>query len=61
VTVFDSVGFALEDYAAVCFMRDTAVELGLGETIELLPRAADPKDLFGVLRHPTHATAATTA
>jgi ornithine cyclodeaminase len=50
VTVFDSVGFALEDYAALTFMRDTAVELGVGETIELVPQVRDPKDLFGLLR-----------
>ena len=50
VTVFDSVGFALEDYAALAFMRDTAAELGIGETIELVPHSPDPKDLFGILR-----------
>ncbi len=49
VTVFDSVGFALEDYSALCFMRDTAAELGIGASIELVPQAADPKDLFGLL------------
>ena len=50
VTVFDSVGFALEDLAALCFVRDAAAELGIGSAIELVPRMADPKDLFGVLR-----------
>ncbi len=50
VTVFDSVGFALEDYAALTFMRDTAAELGIGEMIELVPQAADPKNLYGLLR-----------
>ena len=50
VTVFDSVGFALEDYSALTFMRDTAAELGIGEIVELVPEAADPKNLFGVLR-----------
>ena len=50
VIVFDSVGFALEDYAALAFMRDTAAELGIGETIELVPHSPDPKDLFGILR-----------
>ena len=50
VTLFDSVGFALEDFSALTFMRDTALELGLGETIELVPYAQDPKNLFGVLR-----------
>jgi ornithine cyclodeaminase len=50
VTVFDSVGFALEDHAALTFMRDAALELGLGELIDLVPQPADPKDLFGLLR-----------
>ena len=52
VTVFDSVGFALEDYSALGFMRDAAADLGLGEMLDLLPRTADPKNLFGVLRPP---------
>jgi len=52
VTVFDSVGFALEDYSALAWVAETATELGLGEVIELVPQAADPKDLFGVLRLP---------
>ena len=50
VTIFDSVGFALEDFAALAFMGETAAELGLGEIIELVPQATDPKNLFGVLR-----------
>ncbi len=50
VTVFDSVGFALEDFSALSFLFDTALELGIGEFIDLVPRSADPKNLFGVLR-----------
>jgi ornithine cyclodeaminase len=49
VTVFDSVGFALEDFAALRWLRDSARELGLGEPIDLIPQQADPKDLFGEL------------
>jgi ornithine cyclodeaminase len=49
VTLFDSVGFALEDFAALGFMNDSAVELGFGEVIELLPEPVDPKNLFGLL------------
>ncbi|MDM0037186.1 ornithine cyclodeaminase [Variovorax sp. J22P271] len=49
VTVFDSVGFALEDFAALAFMGERAAALGFGEVIELMPDAADPKDLFGLL------------
>jgi ornithine cyclodeaminase len=50
VTVFDSVGFALEDYSALCFVYETAQRLGLGETLDLIPTLDDPKDLFGTLR-----------
>ena len=57
VTVFDSVGFALEDFSALTFMHDTAVELGIGELIELVPRSEDPKNLFGLLRTEQEASA----
>ena len=49
ITVFDSVGFALEDFAALCFLHETALQLGLGQTIDLVPQNEDPKNLFGVL------------
>ncbi len=49
ITVFDSVGFALEDFSALRFMRQAAEELGLGESIHLVPEMADPKNLFGQL------------
>lgn len=49
MTVFDSVGFALEDDSALSFMRDAVTELGIGDTVELVPADADPKNLFGVL------------
>ncbi len=49
VTVFDSVGFALEDYAALRFVYDTARTLGMGERVSLIPQLDNPKDLFGLL------------
>jgi ornithine cyclodeaminase len=49
ITVFDSVGFALEDFAALRFVYDTATRLGLGETLNLIPALDDPKNLFGAL------------
>jgi ornithine cyclodeaminase len=49
VTVFDSVGFALEDYAALHFLHDAALELGIGQRLPLVPHPADPKDLFATL------------
>ena len=50
VSVFDSVGFALEDFSALRFMRDSAQRLGIGQPLALIPALADPKDLFGFLR-----------
>lgn len=50
VTLFDSVGFALEDYSALRYMRDSARALGLGQPISLIPDVADPKDLFSLIR-----------
>ncbi len=49
VTLFDSVGFALEDFSALRLMRDMARELGLGAPVGLIPTLADPKDLFSEL------------
>lgn len=49
ITVFDSVGFALEDYSALRYMHDTAIAQGAGERIALIPTMDDPKNLFGVL------------
>jgi ornithine cyclodeaminase len=49
VTVFDSVGFALEDYSALRLVAQLAAELGLGEDIDLIPTLADPKNLYGEL------------
>lgn len=49
VTVFDSVGFALEDYSALRFMRDLASELGVMDEISLIPDLPNPKNLFGFI------------
>lgn len=49
VTVFDSVGFALEDFSALRLLADCAAELGLGSESGLIARPHDPKDLFGEL------------
>jgi ornithine cyclodeaminase len=49
ITVFDSVGFALEDFAALTFLNETAQQLGIGQTIDLVPENDNPKNLFGLL------------
>ena len=50
LTVFDSVGFALEDFSALRYLRDAAARLGLGQPMALIPGLADPKNLYVLLR-----------
>ncbi|MDR3002692.1 MAG: ornithine cyclodeaminase [Acidovorax sp.] len=50
ITLFDSVGFALEDYSALRTMHALGREAGLLSRIELVPTLADPKDLFALLK-----------
>jgi ornithine cyclodeaminase len=48
VTIFDSVGFALEDYSALRFLHSIVEEQQVGRRqIDLVPELPDPKDLFG--------------
>ncbi len=50
VTVFDSVGFALEDFSALRYlMRIHQQQRGGERQIDLVPDLEDPKDLFGLL------------
>lgn len=52
LTVFDSVGFALEDFSMLQVLDETARHLGLGTPIDLVAQPADPKNLFGLLQPP---------
>jgi ornithine cyclodeaminase len=48
ITVFDSVGFALEDYSVLRFLHGLLQEdRSAGRQIDLIPDLDDPKDLFG--------------
>ena len=50
VTLFDSVGFALEDFSALRYLRRLhQEERGARPQVDLLPALEDPKDLFGLL------------
>ena len=49
ITVFDSVGFAVEDYSALRYLHDLATGLGCGERIALMADQSDPKNLFALL------------
>ncbi|MDQ4504549.1 ornithine cyclodeaminase [Sinomonas sp. ASV322] len=50
VTIFDSVGFAVEDFSALRFVRDAVDGTDLYEEIDLVAAPEDPKDLFGLIR-----------
>jgi ornithine cyclodeaminase len=48
VTIFDSVGFALEDFSALRFLHRLLQEDRAGcRQVDLLPELDNPKDLFG--------------
>lgn len=50
VTLFDSVGFALEDFAALRYLDDRAAELAHVPDIDLIAAPDNPQDLFGLLQ-----------
>jgi ornithine cyclodeaminase len=49
VTLFDSVGFAIEDFSALRYVRSKLRETGLGENLDMIADPDDPRDLFGML------------
>ncbi|MEC3862592.1 ornithine cyclodeaminase [Mesobacterium sp. TK19101] len=55
ITIFDSVGFAIEDFSALRVVRDALEETGLGDRLDLLADPDDPRDLFGMLMRATPA------
>ena len=49
ITLFDSVGFAIEDFSALRVVNDLTRETGLNLPLDLLADPDDPRDLFGML------------
>lgn len=49
VTVFDSVGFAVEDFAALRYAHESVAGTDLVGWLDLIADPADPKDLFGLV------------
>ena len=49
ITLFDSVGFAIEDFSALRFVLDRVKETGHFDKLDLLADPDDPRDLFGML------------
>ncbi len=49
ITLFDSVGFAIEDFSALRYVRDRIGGTGFHFDLDLLADPDDPRDLFGML------------
>ncbi|MFW2512208.1 ornithine cyclodeaminase [Demequina sp. SO4-13] len=52
ITVFDSVGFAMEDFSALRFLRDSVSGTHWVEEIDIVAEPQDPKDLFSLAMAP---------
>lgn len=50
ITLFDSVGFAMEDFSALRYIRDQLEKTGNYEKLDMLADPDDPRDLFGMLQ-----------
>jgi ornithine cyclodeaminase len=49
VTLFDSVGFAIEDFAALRYVRARLTETGLGQMLDMIADPDEPRDLYGMI------------
>ena len=58
ITLFDSVGFAIEDFSALRYVRDQLAATGFYEELDLLADPDEPRDLFGMLLRAAKANAA---
>ncbi|WP_370209317.1 ornithine cyclodeaminase [Salipiger bermudensis] len=53
ITLFDSVGFAIEDFSALRYVRDKVRGTEFAEPLDMLADPDDPRDLFGMLTRST--------
>lgn len=49
ITLFDSVGFAVEDFSALRYVRSKLAETGLFTQLDMIADPDDPRDLFGMI------------
>jgi len=49
ITLFDSVGFALEDFSILRYLYQLSGRLGIGQPIALVPELRDPRNLYALL------------
>lgn len=56
ITLFDSVGFAIEDFSALRYVRDRLSDTNFFEQLDMLADPDDPRDLFGMLQRSNRTT-----
>jgi len=49
ITLFDSVGFAIEDFSALRYVRDQLARTGEFVELDMVADPDDPRDLYGML------------
>ena len=49
ITLFDSVGFAVEDFSALRYVHSQLKEAGLFQDLDMIADPDDPRDLFGMV------------
>lgn len=49
ITLFDSVGFAIEDFSALRYVLGKVRETGFCEQLDMIADPDDPRDLFGMI------------
>jgi ornithine cyclodeaminase len=53
ITLFDGVGFAIEDFSALRYVREHLQDTGLYQNLDMIADPDDPRDLFGMLQRAT--------
>ena len=49
ITLFDSVGFAVEDFSALRYVKSKLAETGFCTQLDMIADPDDPRDLFGMV------------
>ena len=50
ITLFDSVGFAIEDFSALRYVREKLQGTDYFQKLDIIADPDDPRDLFGMLQ-----------
>lgn len=49
ITIFDSVGFAVEDFSVLRYIGELGARYDIVQDLDLIAAPADPRDLFGLI------------